>query len=112
RLRGRFPVGGGTLYGYLLKSLDSDLVTGADFHRELSEGATTASTLVVSIAASATEESYGYTHSGVPNIKNWPPGDFVVKVFLTATNANLFLKVRTSRVNASGTVQPSSANAP
>lgn len=109
RLKGRFPRGSGTLFGYLLTSSDSDLPVGADFRKTMREGATTAATLAVSLAASATEESFGYTSLGIPGLVHWPPGPFTVKVKVTVGDSDVFLKVRVTRVNAAGTAQQSSA---
>lgn len=112
QLKGNYPAPAGSLFGYVLKAAVHPLGGGADFTRELSDGSETATTLVVSLAASATEVSYGIsaqTPRTLPNLPNWPAGSFIIKTTFTVGNANLFLKVRVSRINAAGTVQESTA---
>lgn len=109
RLKGNFPLPGGQLFGYVLKGTNSDLTGGADFNKQLAEGTEAATTLVVSIAASATEAQYGFTLPGVPNLPRWPSGDFIIKLEVDTGDSDVFGKVRVSRVNASGTVQQSTA---
>lgn len=112
RLRGKLPKATGTFLGYLLKAGNSDLSGGADFTRELSEATETPGTIVVSVAASATEDSLGITRAGVPNILRWPVGDCTVKVNVSVANANLQLSVALRRVNAAGVTQQTTAFAP
>lgn len=105
RMRGRFPLGSGQLFGWMLKQANSDLTGGADFTKELSEATETGSTLNFTIAASATEDQLGYTKAGVPNLQKWPTGNWSVQVNVTVANTNLQLSVAVARVNAAGTQQ-------
>jgi len=108
RLKGDRPAAGGTLYGYLLKAAASDMGGGADFSAEVSQDAETAGTRTGSVAAGATETSYGFTPPGEPGLLTWTAGAWVVKVDVTTPHANVVLAIRLRRINAAGVVQESS----
>lgn len=109
RLKGRVPRATGTVYGYLLKAANSDLTGGANFTKEMSVTAESSGTLTATIAGSATEVDYAITPANVPGFLQFPDGDFTQEVEVTTANANIYLKMRLSRVNAAGTVQQSTA---
>lgn len=103
RLKGRFPTTSGTLYGYFLKSSASDVATGDDFGREMSESAEAANTITVSVASGASEISKACTPANVPNLLHWPTGNLRTLVNVaTATSTNILLKVRWQRVDSAG----------
>ena len=103
--KGTFPEPSGTLNGYVLKAATAHVTAGshtADFNRELSADTETAGAIVVSVAASATEDSRGVTPLGAPSIPTWPTGDWTVKVDVTAANTNLHLSIGLALLNSAG----------
>src|SRR2546426_4685166 len=104
------PDGSGNLQGagtgtvYVLKSATSDLTGGADFTKELYPGAETAGTIAVSVAASATENSFGFPKAGDPGLSG-ATGNYTVETNVTVANANIQLSAAVARVNSAGTEQ-------
>lgn len=96
---------------YILKAANSDLSGGADFTRELSEGTETAGSISPSIAASATEDSFGFTPAGIPGASGGSGAQDYnpIEVNVTSGNNNIQISVAVARVNSSGTQQAISA---
>ena len=92
---------------YYLSNTNSSLGGGNDFNKELLLSGATTGTITVALAASATEESYGYTTESPTNFAI--PGNFSVRVNVTTANAQGRLSISLSRVNSSGTVQSTSS---
>ena len=95
---------------YALNSTNSDLtVAGADFNKEI-DAYTGDISFPVSVAASATEYSYGFTKAGVPGAAG-VTGDYIVDISIpsSGTNVNIQLSAAVARVNAAGTQQAMSA---
>ena len=100
--------GAGTGTVYVLKSANSDLTGGADFNKELYPGAETVGTIAVSVPASATDISYGFTKAGEPGLSG-ATGNYTVEMNVTVANSNIQLSAAVARVNSAGTQQAISA---
>jgi len=96
--------GAGTGTVYVLKSANSDLTGGADFNKELYPGSETAGTIAVSVAASATDISYGFTKAGEPGLSG-VTGNYTVEMNVTVANSNIQLSAAVARVNSAGAQQ-------
>src|SRR2546425_1547754 len=96
--------GAGTGTVYVLKSANSDLTGGADFNKELYPGSETAGTIAVSVAASATDISYGFTKAGEPGLSG-ATGNYTVEMNVTVANSNIQLSAAVARVNSAGAQQ-------
>jgi len=96
--------GAGTGTVYVLKSANSDLTGGADFNKELYPGSETAGTIAVSVAASATDISYGFTKAGEPGLSG-ATGNYTVEMNVTVANSNILLSAAVARVNSAGVQQ-------
>jgi hypothetical protein len=94
---------------YILTTVNSDLGGGADFSRALSLTTSTNATLAISVAASATEISYGFTPPDVPGTLGNTSGTFTFAVNITAANSTTALSISLSRVSATGAVLATSA---
>lgn len=94
---------------YFLSSTASDLSGGADFSKKLDTNPGFGTTLSVTIAASATETSYGFTEALVPG-RRGSVGlqEYAVSVKVN-TAGNMELKIQLRRISASGTVLTSSS---
>ena len=90
---------------YILKTGNSNFSGGADFDKDLSTGTEAANTIGVTTAKAATEISYAYTVSGVPNNTDWETGTITVEVNVTSSNGDIHLDIDASRLNSSGAVQ-------
>jgi hypothetical protein len=91
---------------YFLSAITSDLSGGDDFNLEILPNiTTTASALSVSIAAGATEISYGYAEPLDPGLAGSVTGDYTVSVDVTTLNSNINMSFAVARVNSSGTQQ-------
>jgi len=95
-------LGGGTAYA--LRSTNSDLSGGLDFNRELNPGTETAGSIAVSVAAGATEDSFGFTRAGQPGVSGIT-GNYIVEMNVTVANANILLSTAVARVNSVGVLQ-------
>src|SRR5881396_1821814 len=95
-------LGGGT--AYVLRSTNSDLSGGLDFNRELNPGTETAGSIAVSVAAGATEDSFGFTRAGQPGVSGIT-GNYIVEMNVTVANANILLSTAVARVNSVGVLQ-------
>src|SRR5213592_3788158 len=95
-------LGGGT--AYVLRSTNSDLSGGLDFNRELNPGTETAGSIAVSVAAGATEYSFGFTRAGQPGVSGIT-GNYIVEMNVTVANANILLSTAVARVNSVGVLQ-------
>lgn len=92
---------------YYLRNTVSDLSGGADFNYSLLNAAGTGSTLSVTVAGNATEDSYAFTPAGTPSALD----DVVaasVEIEVTSSNSNVNLSAAVARVNSSGVVQATS----
>jgi hypothetical protein len=94
--------------GYTLRPTDSDLTGGADFSKDLKVGPVEREGLAVTIAASATETSYGFSAAGLPGTGG-DNGTYTITVNVLVANANIALDVKVRRVNSAGVVQATSA---
>src|SRR2546430_2709527 len=92
-------LGGGT--AYVLRSTNSDLSGGLDFNRELNPGTETAGSIAVSVAAGATEDSFGFTRAGQPGVSGIT-GNYIVEMNVTVANANILLSTAVPRVHSVG----------
>lgn len=90
---------------YVLSSVASDLTGGADFTNLLDSTTAAAAVINVSIAKNATEDSFGFTKSGLPGVEGTSTGTFTVKVNITTgnTSGDLSLAVALARVDKAGT---------
>ena len=86
----------------------SDLTGGADFSNMLASFTRTTSTLAISVAANATETSYGFTDAHRPANADWETGTITVKVQVTSANSAINCSVQADRLNSAGSVQESS----
>src|SRR3989449_5151339 len=94
---------------YAMNMTDSDLtVAGADFNKEL-DVYTGDISIPVSVAANATEYSYGFTKVGVPGAAG-VTGDYIVRFTVTSAgaNSNIWLSAAVDRVNSAGVMQNTS----
>lgn len=89
----------------------ADLSGGSDFNLYLDPETSAAGILYVTVAASSTETSYGFTRSGDVPTGITAVGNYTVRVGIKDSSADelLTLDVRVRRVNNSGTVQASSS---
>jgi len=95
---------------YYFRSTTSDLSGGADFSRYFyPTPEASGNTGSISIAAAATEVSYGFTPPLHPGTAGTVTGDYTVDVDITTANSNIFLAIQLHRINSAGTVQTSSA---
>lgn len=94
---------------YFLTSATSDLSGGADFSRVLGNIIASQTTLSISIAANATETSYGFTEPLVPGTNGNVTGNYTVQADVTTANSNITCAVTLRRINSAGTVQTSSS---
>src|SRR3989475_11473644 len=88
---------------YAMNMTDSDLtVAGADFNKEL-DVYTGDISIPVSVAANATEYSYGFTKVGVPGAAG-VTGDYIVRFTVTSAgaNSNIWLSAAVDRENSAG----------
>lgn len=91
---------------YRLQNTNSDLTGGADFNKAVTASVATGSANV-SLSATETRTSYGYTASGDPGASG-VTGSYTIE-FDCDTNTFVQLSVQIHRVNSSGTVQTSSS---
>lgn len=92
---------------YYLRNTVSDLSGGADFNYSLLNAPGTGSTLSISVAGSATEDSYAFTPAGTPSALD----DVVaasLEIEVTSSNSNVNLSAAVARVNSAGVVQATS----
>src|SRR5204863_512235 len=87
---------------------NSDLSGGLDFNRELNPGTETAGSIAVSVAAGATEDSFGFTRAGQPGVSGIT-GNYIVEMNVTVANANIWLSVALARVDSGGVEQTRSS---
>lgn len=94
---------------YLLRGTPSDLAGGADFSAALTQDAPgIGNSYIVSVAASATEDSYGFTPVNDPSTLGIT-GVYSVVVGIQAGNTNIQVSIALSRINAAGVAQQASA---
>lgn len=94
---------------YVLKSAASDLTGGNDFNKVLSPGTETAGSITVSVAASATEDSFGYSQAENPDTDG-ATGNYTVEMNVLGLGNALFdLSAAVARVNSAGVQQAISA---
>lgn len=96
---------------YIRTTIASDLSGGADFNDALLPTSGAFDTIVVSVAASSTETSFGFTAAGTPNNDDWETGQMDIEVEITVANARMGGDVDVSRINSTGTVQETSGKA-
>lgn len=93
---------------YYLTNVASDLGGGADFSNKLDPAAGLGASLAVTIAASATETSYGFTEPLVPGRRGSVGLQEYIHTVNVLASANMELKLRLRRISASGVIQASS----
>src|SRR2546425_1975285 len=91
---------------YALNMTNSDLPGGNDFTKELGDYITDLN-LPVSVAANATEDSFGFTKASVPGTTG-VTGDYLLLIWVTTGNSNIQLSTAVARVNSSGIQQATS----
>ena len=90
---------------YTLRSANHACTGAADFNRQALSGTEGAGSIAVTIASTATEESYSQTVSKPNNDNAWETGTHTVEVNVTGASMNLMLSMRVERVNSSCVVQ-------
>lgn len=91
-----------------LETASSDLGGGASFNNRLGDSAPAAGSIPVTVAPGATEDSYGYTRTGVPGIDGLM-GPMTVQLSVANGNTAIRASVGIGRVNAAGIEQAASA---
>lgn len=93
---------------YILRNQVSDLSGGNDFNLTLRQLTTGVLSLTINVAASATEDSYGFTQPGDPSNLGIT-GAYTVTLNITNGNNQIQLSIGLSRINNTGVVQQTSA---
>jgi len=90
---------------YIIKAANSDCAGGADFDKVISAGTEGAGSITVAVAAGATEDSFVYTLSGIPNSDAWEETAHTVEVNVTTAQMKIFLSIAVRRINSACTEQ-------
>ena len=90
---------------YTLRNDDSDLSGGADFDKDLVVGTVALATIQPFVAASSTEDSFGYTQANIPNSATWDTGNWTVEISVSTANIWIYFDAAVARVDSSGTQQ-------
>jgi hypothetical protein len=94
---------------YRLTNTNSDLSGGQDYNKAiLDPGSDTTGTTNVSLAASETRNSFGFTAAGDPGADG-AAGDYVVEMEVITGDTNVQLSCAVARINSAGTQQAISA---
>lgn len=94
---------------YYLSSTNSDLSGGADFNKEFDRDPGLPTPLTITVAASATETSYGFTPKLAPGRRASVGVQDYTVTFGVKTAGTIDLKIQIRRIGADGTVKASSA---
>lgn len=93
---------------YYLTNTNSDLSGGDDFNFKILPDTAATATNTISVAASATETSYGFTEANVPSDAG-VTGNYSVKLDITTGSNAMQISIAVARINSSGTVQQESS---
>jgi hypothetical protein len=91
---------------FVLTDTNSDLTSqGATHNKKALVAAEGGTSLDITLAGGGTGSAAWYTEAAVPNLTEWPAGDYTVSCDIDATGADITYTLSLRRVNSSGTLQ-------